>query len=271
MRPSLPNRPSATTLWTALVSLLLFAPLALSVPAPGPTPAPRRLPFDPTPNDLYDFYSPRSDDVGVAGHLKPSKRQQDQPAVPLASMGPPSFPSNIPSCPKCEADYPNLSHCMGAASAFANSTSIFNSPMAYINVIRCACTDTFQAVFPQCVDCFQHTNQCYYLGTDPQGTGAGELVTNIRNICGFGSALLGGVASANTNIANYTVTAPGTYTDVTATGPGYIDQSTGDIFQSGATRRHFGDGAGRVAMLLAVSVAAVVVGGWRTVAGLDLV
>lgn len=123
---------------------------------------------------------------------------------------------------------------MGAAAVFANATDIFSNAVGYLNVIKCACTDTFQAVYPQCLDCFQHTDQCYYLGTDPKGTGAGSIVTNIRNICGLGSALLGGVASANNNVGTVVPSQPGTYTDVSTTGAGYKDASTGAIFQSKA-------------------------------------
>lgn len=54
-------------------------------------------------------------------------------------------------------------------------------------------------------------------GTDPVGTGAPEIVTNIRSICAFGSSLLGGAEHANYPDYNNTFTpstVPG-YTDVT--------------------------------------------------------
>lgn len=121
---------------------------------------------------------------------------------------------------------------MGASAVFANASSIFNNPIGYINVIKCACTDTFQAVYPQCLDCFQRTDQCYYLGTDPQGTGANKVISNLRSICGLGSALLGGVASVNSDVGTIVPTNPGTYTDVSTTGAGYKDSSTGAIFKS---------------------------------------
>nr|CDI52815.1 putative protein [Melanopsichium pennsylvanicum 4] len=199
-----------------------------------PKPAPCVPTLNPrsTPDEVYEFYSPRhisADSVERRG--APTKRQ-DQPSVPISSLGPPSFPSDIPSCPKCEASYSSLSSCMKASAVFQNATSIFNNPVGYINVIKCACTDTFQAVYPQCLNCFQRTNQCYYLGTDPQGTEAGKVTTNLRNICGLGSALLSGVASANNDIGTITPTSPGTYTDVSTTGAGYMDASTGAIFQS---------------------------------------
>ncbi len=144
-------------------------------------------------------------------------RRGDVPDRPLSELGPPNFPPEYPSCVKCEERYSSISSCMRASSVFANATSIFNDPISYIAVIKCACTDTFQAVYPQCVDCFQHTDQCWYLGTDPQGTGAPQLITNIRQICGFGSALLGGVAGANGMNNSQPASAVPTYTDVTQT------------------------------------------------------
>lgn len=219
-------------------------------PMTTPTPAaPSPLSSHSTPDDVFAFYAASN----VA-------KRQESLSVPVSQLGPPKFPSDIPSCPKCEAQYPSLSSCMGAASVFANTTSTFNNPIAYIDVIRCACTDTFQAVFPQCVDCFQNTNQCSYLGTDPQGTGAGSLVGNIRNICGLGSALLGGVATANTNVASTKPTDPGTYTDVTSTGAGYLNEATGAIFPSGAVRV-FSPAYG--AVIFISTLLAVVVGGAR--------
>ncbi|KAK0529597.1 hypothetical protein OC834_003620 [Tilletia horrida] len=171
------------------------------------------------------------------GQERPTPVKRDeQPPVPLSQLGPPSFPAQYPSCEKCEEKYSSLSSCMEASAVFQNATNIFNNPLSYFAVIKCACTDTFQAVYPQCLDCFQHTNQCWYLGTDPQGTGAPAIISNIRNICGFGSALLGGVATANgMNGTGTTTVKPssiGTYTDVNPTDyrPGYNDQSTGPIF-----------------------------------------
>ncbi|CBQ72187.1 conserved hypothetical protein [Sporisorium reilianum SRZ2] len=207
--------------------------------SPSPTPLPRVPTLNPrsTPDEIYEFYSPRHfdaisrDDTSLECRGTPVKRQ-DQPSVPFASLGPPSFPSDIPSCPKCQERYSSLSSCMGASAVFANASSIFNNPIGYINVIKCACTDTFQAVYPQCLDCFQRTDQCFYLGTDPQGTGASKVISNLRSICGLGSALLGGVASANNDVGTNVPSNPGTYTDVSTTGAGYKDSSTGAIFQS---------------------------------------
>ncbi|KAI3483036.1 hypothetical protein L1887_54156 [Cichorium endivia] len=242
--------------------------------SPMPTPFPRVLSLNPrsTPDEVYAFYSPRdvvlnnfADSNGLEKRGTPTKRQ-DQPSVPLSSLGPPTFPANIPSCPKCEERYSSLSSCMGASSVFANATSIFSDPVAYINVIKCACTDTFQAVYPQCLDCFQHTDQCYYLGTDPQGTGANKVISNLRSICGLGSALLGGVASANNNIGTNVPVNPPSYTDVSTTGAGYKDSTTGAIFQSSGGRSIVDDalhGWGLAAVALAATGLALLGGAAR--------
>ncbi|KIS70798.1 uncharacterized protein UMAG_01949 [Mycosarcoma maydis] len=242
--------------------------------SPKPTPLPRVPTLKPrsTPDEVYEFYSPRQLGDSHAGLLLDRRgtpvERQDKPSVPLSSLGPPTFPADIPSCPKCQERYSSLSSCMGASAVFANASSIFNNPIGYINVIKCACTDTFQAVYPQCLDCFQRTDQCYYLGTDPQGTGANDILSNVRNICGLGSALLGGVASVNGDIGTEVPSQPGTYTDVTTTGAGYKDASTGAIFQSSAGRSaidHAVKGWRVTAIVAMITGFAVVGGAVRTV------
>lgn len=257
-------------MWTALLIIMLSLltaarPVAEASPVAKRSPLPTPLPWVPslnprsTPDEVYEFYSPRHV-LELRG--TPSKRQ-DQPSVPLSSLGPPTFPANIPSCPKCEEHYSSLSSCMGASAVFANASSIFNNPIGYINVIKCACTDTFQAAYPQCLDCFQQTDQCYYLGTDPQGTGAGNVVSNLRSICGLGSALLGGVATVNNNVGTTVPTAPGSYTDVSTTGVGYKDSSTGAIFQSSGGRSSVEEAmrGWKVAVLVVAATGLAMLGG----------
>ena len=95
----------------------------------------------------------------------------------------PYFPDTPASCPICASGYPNISTCAEAAPVLANFSSvcaycnmgvlahqmfkntslhhydtckkkvIFN-PGAFISVIKCSCTDTFQYIFPQCADWF---------------------------------------------------------------------------------------------------------------------
>lgn len=109
------------------------------------------------------------------------------------------FPSNPPSCKLCERDYLNIQSCANASVAFSQpmvvrprfcTTSWFSpssqlgaswklptgelrgtnrcsqmiyNPTRFIEVIQCACTDTFQSAYPQCVDCFTQTNQTAFL------------------------------------------------------------------------------------------------------------
>lgn len=72
------------------------------------------------------------------------------------------------------------------------SQIIFN-PGAFIDVIKCACVDTFQSVFPQCVDCFLRTGQENVLNT-PNLPG---VVDGMRKVCAVESALLGNVSAVN--------------------------------------------------------------------------
>jgi hypothetical protein len=100
-----------------LLSLAALATLVLASPAPAPQPTHAPL-------------------LLAARPLHPRQSNVDQAPNPLSSYPPPSFPADIASCPKCEAGYPGLSSCMAASSVFQNATSIFNSPLAYISVIK---------------------------------------------------------------------------------------------------------------------------------------
>jgi len=105
----------------------------------------------------------------------------------------PYFPSTPPSCPICAKDYPSISTCAQAAPALANLSSVLFNPGAFIDVIKCSCTDTFQSVFPQCVDCFEKTNQTAVLDTPDLPS----LVKSIRQVCAFASSLFGNVSNSN--------------------------------------------------------------------------
>ncbi|KAF8346518.1 hypothetical protein F5887DRAFT_824110, partial [Amanita rubescens] len=98
----------------------------------------------------------------------------------------PQFPDSPPSCPICAQNYGSISSCAQAAPVLANISMVLFNPGAFIDVIKCACTDTFQAVFPQCVDCFIQTNQTDVLN-DPN---LPNLVNNIRTVCSFTSTVL---------------------------------------------------------------------------------
>ncbi|KAI0028484.1 hypothetical protein K488DRAFT_22229, partial [Vararia minispora EC-137] len=101
----------------------------------------------------------------------------------------PSFPSDIPSCVTCQVNYGSISSCAAAAPLLANFTMILFNPGAFIKLIECACTDTFQAAYPQCVDCFERTNQTALLNnTNLSGT-----LNGLRTVCGATSTTLSNV------------------------------------------------------------------------------
>lgn len=102
----------------------------------------------------------------VSVHL-PSLQRKDISARQDGTS--PEFPQSPASCPLCEENYANINSCAAAAPVFANfsmvrqapisgsflftdSSQIIFNPGAFISVIECACTDTFQSAYPQCVD-----------------------------------------------------------------------------------------------------------------------
>ncbi|CDO68759.1 hypothetical protein BN946_scf184989.g25 [Trametes cinnabarina] len=179
------------------------------------------------------------------------------PAIPEITPrqdGQPVFPDQPPSCPICEQNYGSIDSCAQAAPVLANFSMvstlrgeltegntdtdmagaiqvIFN-PGAFIDVIKCACADTFQSgewykkgrtivfilkcramsAYPQCVDWYVHgffaygsclilvrmhsfiqTNQTQFLNS----SNLPGVVDGIRKICALESSLLGGVATAD--------------------------------------------------------------------------
>ncbi|KAF8970680.1 hypothetical protein BDZ97DRAFT_1790486 [Flammula alnicola] len=107
----------------------------------------------------------------------------------------PVFPDSPPSCPICQQNYPSINSCAQAAPVLANFSMIIFNPGAFLDVIKCACGDTFQSVFPQCVDCFIQTDQDDVLNT-PDLPG---LVNDTRKICALESTLLGNVSGVNSS------------------------------------------------------------------------
>ncbi|KAJ3526860.1 hypothetical protein NM688_g8208 [Phlebia brevispora] len=107
----------------------------------------------------------------------------------------PQFPAQPPSCPICAQNYSSISSCAQAAPVMANFSMIIFNPGAFIDVIKCACTDTFQSVYPQCVDCFEQTNQTAYLNTSQANLPS--VLSGMQSICAIASTLLGGVATAD--------------------------------------------------------------------------
>ncbi|PBK69361.1 hypothetical protein ARMSODRAFT_886342, partial [Armillaria solidipes] len=90
-------------------------------------------------------------------------------------------------------NYASIQNCAEAAPVLANFSMIIFNPGAFVDVIQCACTETFQSVFPQCVDCFQATNQTDIL----EGNDLPSIVSGMRKICALESTLLGNVSESN--------------------------------------------------------------------------
>ncbi|KAG8993791.1 hypothetical protein FRB94_010370 [Tulasnella sp. JGI-2019a] len=130
----------------------------------------------------------------------------------------PYFPEEPESCGICEASYDTINSCAGAAYLFQNFSQILLNPSGFTDLIKCSCTDTFESVFPQCVDCFIQTNQTEVLQTNSPSS----LVSGLRTVCAFASTLFGGVASANGQLPSDTAVsgtpiATGTVATTTAT------------------------------------------------------
>ncbi|GAA6059947.1 hypothetical protein JCM10212_003087 [Sporobolomyces blumeae] len=161
----------------------------------------------------------------------------------VPSVSKPYFPPDIPSCLACEPGWEGISSCAQAAPAFQDWKNMIFNPASFYNAIKCGCTDTFNSAYPQCVDCFVQTNQCAeFLGV-PFEQNASSILDGIRNVCGFGSALLGGVAASQSSAGiSYTysgVPSQG-YSISTTTGVGGIDYGSaqgGGSSTSGATPR----------------------------------
>ncbi|KAK7688681.1 hypothetical protein QCA50_008219 [Cerrena zonata] len=111
------------------------------------------------------------------------------PKFTLEKRTDPFFPDEPASCPICAQSYPSINSCAQAAPVLSNFSMIIFNPGAFIDVIKCACTDTFQT-FPQCADCFIKTNQSDVLNT-PDLPG---VVSGMRQICALESTLLGNVS-----------------------------------------------------------------------------
>jgi len=105
----------------------------------------------------------------------------------------PHFPDTPASCPICAQGYSRINSCAAAAPVLANVSSVIFNPGAFISVIKCSCTDTFQSAFPQCADCFEKTNQTAVLDTP----NLPSLVNSIRQLCALESTLFGNVSNTD--------------------------------------------------------------------------
>lgn len=174
-QPRAANRPESPLVGRGLAPTPTGLAGAVVNRSPEPTQAPVLLSPNATPNEIFSFYGPVPDTDERVGpepykvqnaifdwyqpeDSTPSKvveARDDNPPVPTSQLPYPTFPADIASCQKCEPEYPKISSCAMASSAFQNGTTIFSDPTKYYSIIKCACADTFQAAYPQCLDCFQ--------------------------------------------------------------------------------------------------------------------
>ncbi|KAI0056649.1 hypothetical protein BV25DRAFT_1831970 [Artomyces pyxidatus] len=125
-----------------------------------------------------------------------------------AGTAEPYFPATPASCPICEQNYPSISSCAAACPVLANFSLVLFNPGAFYDVIKCACTDTFQSVFPQCADCFEQTNQTDVLNAP----NLPAVVSGVRQVCSFASSILGNAS----NVDNETTPSAGAAASATA-------------------------------------------------------
>jgi len=114
----------------------------------------------------------------------------------------PYFPDYPPSCQICEQNYDQIDNCPNASVVLSNFSQIISSPLQFFSVIECACKNTFQSTYPQCVDCFEQTNQTVFL--EPPSGNLSSVIIGMQQICALGSSIFGHVASANSELPGQT-------------------------------------------------------------------
>ncbi|KAL7412159.1 hypothetical protein BDY24DRAFT_416345 [Mrakia frigida] len=235
----------------SLLSLLLLtsaSPLPVATPAPIPNSAAISLLWRRSQLSSSSLNAQAARDLDLL-----PRTDEDQASYP-------TFPEEITSCRVCSQNYESLNSCMEAAPLFADVSAILFNPLAFIDVIQCACTETFQAVFPQCVDCFEKTNQTYYLTSQSDTTDAGSFVTGLREVCGLASALLGGVAVANSEVYSAAATAAALDT-ATATATTTSDEAVVTEVPAAVSTTEEGEGGEASALATAIASSSSTSGG----------
>ncbi|KAJ6625947.1 hypothetical protein B0H10DRAFT_1782192, partial [Mycena sp. CBHHK59/15] len=103
-------------------------------------------------------------------------------------------------------NYTEIQLCISVAPVMANFSTVISNPGSFINVITCACTDPFKTTFPECVDCFENTDQEDVLNMSDLDA----VIEGINKVCALESAIFGvgsGSSSTTTSDASTTSTA----------------------------------------------------------------
>ncbi|TBU42712.1 hypothetical protein BD309DRAFT_923096 [Dichomitus squalens] len=144
-------------------------------------------PLSPAPTALGGLSQASPQPLVLARGVSAERRQDDGSE--------PVFPAQPPSCPICQQNFGSIDSCAQAAPVLQNFSMIIFNPGAFIDVIKCACADTFQSAYPQCVDCFIKTNQTSFLDSDSANLPG--IVDGMRKICALESTLLGNVSNSD--------------------------------------------------------------------------
>ncbi|KAJ7353126.1 hypothetical protein DFH08DRAFT_855995 [Mycena albidolilacea] len=97
----------------------------------------------------------------------------------------PQFPASPASCGVCSQNYDSIKLCISVIPVVANFTTVIDNPGSFVNVLTCGCSDTFNTTFPECVDCFENTNQQAVLNMDDPDA----VLTGLTKVCAFERAL----------------------------------------------------------------------------------
>ncbi|KAJ7270641.1 hypothetical protein B0H12DRAFT_1093219 [Mycena haematopus] len=91
----------------------------------------------------------------------------------------PDFPSSPPSCGLCAQNYSSIELCITVIPVVANFTTVLDNPGSFVDVLTCGCSTTFNITFPECVDCFENTNQQDVLNMDDPDA----VLTGLTKVC----------------------------------------------------------------------------------------
>ncbi|KAF7373627.1 hypothetical protein MSAN_00573100 [Mycena sanguinolenta] len=76
-------------------------------------------------------------------------------------------------------NYSSIELCITVIPVVANFTTVIENPGSFADVLTCGCSPTFNITFPECVDCFENTNQQQFLNiSDPDA-----VLTGLTKVC----------------------------------------------------------------------------------------
>ncbi|KAF8192801.1 hypothetical protein K438DRAFT_1829691 [Mycena galopus ATCC 62051] len=98
-----------------------------------------------------------------------------------SNVSDPDFPSSPASCGQCAQNYSSIELCMTVVSSVVNFSTIIDNPGSFTDILTCGCSPTFNVTFPECLDCFESTNQTALFGIDDPA----DTLTGLTKVCDF--------------------------------------------------------------------------------------